>query len=143
MAVIPGEGTVLSVNGIDVAFVTSINGYSSTVAAIETTHLTTPGARTYRAGKRNNEPVSGEGWFDPDDESHAALEELLDTRASAAITITYLTETPTVYSFDAILTSFSVTGVDNDNNVTFSFEFQPSGDIVKSGGATGSGSGGG
>lgn len=132
--VISGEGTTISVNDEVVGFVTTISGPNSSRPAIDKTHLGVAGARIYRSGKRNNDPVSIEGWYIPDDDGQAEIVDIFNSGAETEFVITYQTAPTTIYTFNGIITQFNITGVDIDNNVTFTTEIQPSGDIVKTNG---------
>ena len=133
--VIAGKGTTLKLASAVIGEIYSLTGIGIEVDMVETTSNSTTTGRTYRPGMHKVNPVSGELWFDPDDTNHKAVFALLASKASASWVITVATATPTLYTFNGYLAKFELSGHNPDDNMSASFEIQPTGDVTKSGGA--------
>lgn len=131
MAVIEGHGTLLKLGDDTIAHRVTISGPTRQVGTAETTDLDST-AKTYRATLADNGEVSLECWFDPDDDSHIALEDLVNSPELATWSLVFPTATPTTYTFSGILTGFELSGMEVEGNLTASLTIKISGGITKS-----------
>jgi len=132
--VIEGKGTTLKLGSNVIGEIYTLTGIGVEVDMVETTSNSTTTGRTYRPGMHKVNPVSGELWFDPDDTQHAAVYALLASKGLSTWVITVATATPTTYTFSGYLSKFEISGHTPEDNVSVSFEIQPTGNVVKAGG---------
>jgi predicted secreted protein len=103
--------------------VTSISGPTLSRDTIDvTSHSSTGGYREFINGLKDGGEVSFDLLYDPDDVTHntntttpnMGLLALYDSGATWEFTITFTDDTSTVWTFDAVVTSFEITaGIDD------------------------------
>ena len=135
MSVYAGEGTVLKVDVSStltaVAQVVSISGPDSAVPEVETTHLGST-AKEYRPGEI---PEAGtidfSILFDPGNTGHAELVTLAKTPSVVSWQVTF-TDGSTM-DWEGFLTSFSVSGMEDESNLAADCTVRITGQITFTG----------
>lgn len=131
---VPAYGTVLKVtiSAVLTAIgqVLSLDGPSTEVETVETTHLTSGQWRRFRPNLTDGGEVSGEVELDPGGTTHAFLLGLLGTPATPVWNMVFVDGTATVFSFAGILTKFAPTGIEVGANLTASFTIKVDGEVT-------------
>lgn len=112
------NGTFTAVDGL-----TSIDGPKSEMGTVDTTNLTST-VKTTRPTLVDPGTVTATGQYDPEDTVHQSLKTAFDAGTILFWKETFNTVTPKVASYQGYLTSFEVSGIEPEENLTFSFTIQ-------------------
>lgn len=109
MATLLGKGTTLKLGSDVVGNVVSIDGPKQSMRTKETTNLSSTAA-TFRPTLYEAGEINISLQFDPDDDQHTAIQDLMtaDPPAAATWTLTFTDATPTTFTFSAIATNFEI-----------------------------------
>lgn len=107
MSIYKGLGTTISIGGVNIGVLTSINSPELSADTIDTTTLdVADGYRTCEQGLKDAGEVSVSGHFDTGDAGQIALKTAFDAGTLAAVVITFPTALGATWTFNAIVTKY-------------------------------------
>ncbi len=118
-----GNGGSLSIEGVDVGQILSIDGPNIERAMVDTTNLGTTTLRTFVPGFGDGGEISVEVQFDHDNDGQEDAFESLIAGSSTSVTVVILLSDGDAYNFEAFIRSISHSqNMDEVNRSTIVFK---------------------
>ena len=118
-----GNGGSLSIEGVDVGQILSIDGPNIERAMVDTTNLGTTTLRTFVPGFGDGGEISVEVQYDHDDDGQEDAFESLIAGSSTSVTVVILLSDGDAYNFEAFIRSISHSqNMDEVNRSTIVFK---------------------